>query len=198
MATHQGKEERIRGLEEHMASMEIELNAKVEIAQRKMFAAKEDRGMQIVKRMDVRFGCAFVAVWRRRAYCGRLVRRLTHPHRSARKYLRAWCQVRVFLPSRSSAFVRSLRSARPPPTLGGVMFLTPRGSTTAGDGRRHARACGCGGAAAAVEAHARDTGVSRANPTVKADSSMRLYRRILHTAYLSKHGDLYVVMDRAV
>lgn len=98
MPTHQGKEERIRGLEEQLASMEIELNAKVEIAQRKMYAAKEDRGMQIVKRMDVRFGCAFVAAWRRRAYCGRVVRRLTHPHRTVRKHLRAWWQVRAFFP----------------------------------------------------------------------------------------------------
>jgi hypothetical protein len=198
MATHQGKEERIRGLEEQLAAMEIELNAKVEIAQRKMFAAKEDRGIQIIKRMDVRFGCAFVAAWRRRAYCGRLVRRLTHPHRSARKLLRAWCQVRAF-PPELLLCVRTVAPQSPPSAdVGGVVFLTPRGLTTAGDGRRHARACGCRGAAAAVQAYARDAGVNRANPTVEADSCIRLYRRILHTARLSKHSDLYVVMDRAV
>ena len=72
----EGKEERIRGLEEQLASVEIELSAKVEIAQRKMYAAKEDRGMQIVKRMDVRRLNGVFRAWTnfmlRASYCKRV------------------------------------------------------------------------------------------------------------------------------
>jgi hypothetical protein len=61
-----------------------------------MYAAKEGRGWQIVKRMDVRFCGGYLAAWRRRAYCGRMVRRLGRLRRG--RLLRAWYEVRVSVP----------------------------------------------------------------------------------------------------